>query len=222
MRRRAGAIISVAVSSVVRLFNPGGNMQTESPYHEGMRQLQDARETRELADRLAQVSARTTFTASDREFIERSPMFFMATADADGRPDCSYKGGMPGFVRVIDDQTLAFPDYDGNGMYRSLGNALVNPGVGLLFIDFENPRRLRVNGTAVSSADDNLLGEFPGAVFIVRVSATRIFGNCPRYVHKMILVEQSPYAPRPNHTPPVPDWKRSESYRDVLPSRDRT
>lgn len=190
-------------------------------YHEGMRALQDLRETRPLADRLAQVTARTAFTAEDRAFIESRPMLFVATADARGRPDCSYKGGLPGFIRVLDDHTLAFPDYDGNGMYRSWGNVLVNPAVGLLFLDFEAPRRLRVNGSATLSADDPLLAEFPGAVFIVRVTASQIFPNCPRYLHKMQLLEYSAYAPRAGYAPPVPAWKTFEAFRDALPARDR-
>ena len=190
-------------------------------YHDGMRRLQDARQTRDLADRLRQVTCRSEFAAEDRAFIERCPMVFVATADASGRPDCSYKGGLPGFVRVVDECTLAFPDYDGNGMYRSWGNTLCNPHVGLLFIDFESPRRLRVNGTAQVVEDDALRGEFPGSVFIIRVTAERIFPNCPRYIHKMQLVEYSAYAPRPDYAPPVPAWKTFDAFRDALPPRDR-
>lgn len=149
-------------------------------------------------------------------------MLFVATADVDGNPDCSYKGGLPGFVRVLDDKTLAFPDYDGNGMYRSWGNVLVNPQVGLLFLDFETPKRIRVNGKATISSEDSLLGEFPGAVFIVRVVADQIFPNCPRYIHKMNLVEHSVYAPRPDYAPPVPAWKTFDVFRDALPARDQS
>jgi predicted pyridoxine 5'-phosphate oxidase superfamily flavin-nucleotide-binding protein len=196
-------------------------MEERSPYHEGMRQLQDARETRALADRLSERTARTAFNDEDRAFIHRCPMFFIATADDLGHPDCSYKGGAPGFVRVIDDQTLVFPDYDGNGMYRTLGNTLVNPHVGLLFIDFENPRRLRVNGISSLSFDDPLLSEFPGAVMIVRVVATRIFPNCPRYIHKMAMLEPSVYTPQAGAVAPIPDWKKRDYYREVLPPRDR-
>jgi uncharacterized protein len=190
-------------------------------YHDGMREMQDLRETRALADRLEKVTMRAAFTGEDREFIHRCRMFFIATADTRGQPDCSYKGGLPGFVRVIDDHTLAIPDYDGNGQYRSWGNVRANPRVGLLFIDFETPKRLRVNGTAVVSQDDALIGEFPGAVFVVRMTAERIFPNCPRYIHKMQLVEDSVYAPRPGHTPPVPAWKTFDVFRDALPARDR-
>ena len=196
-------------------------MIEEPFYHDGMRRLQDARETRPLADRLGQVTLHDAFTAQDREFIERCPMFFVATADAEGRPDCSYKGGLPGFVRVLDERTLAFPDYDGNGMYRTWGNVLVNPRVGLLFPDFENQRRMRVNGTARVDEEDPLREVFPGSVFIVRVTADRIFPNCPRYMHKMAVVEYSVYAPAPGHAPPVPGWKTSDAFRDYLPPRDR-
>jgi len=197
-------------------------MADDPMYHAGMRQLQDARETRQIADRLTKVTVRAAFTDEDRAFIERCPMFFIATADALGHPDCSYKGGMPGFVRVLDERTLAIPDYDGNGMYRTWGNVLANPHVGMLFLDFENPKRIRVNGTAQVREDDPLRGEYPGAVFIVRVAASRIFPNCPRYIHRMKLVEHSVYAPRAEYTPPVPAWKTFEVFRDALPPRDRT
>ena len=190
-------------------------------YHEGMRRLQDARDTRRIADRLAEVTLRAQFSDEDRAFIERCAMFFVATADANGHPDCSYKGGPPGFVRVIDERTLAIPDYDGNGMYRTWGNLLVNPKVGLLFIDFEAPKRIRVNGTAKVDANDPLREQFLGAVFVVRVTADRIFPNCPRYIHRMSLVEPSVYTPRPETDPPVPAWKTFEVFRDYLPNRDR-
>ena len=191
-------------------------------YHEGMRTLQDLRETRPLADRLEQGTLRAAFTDEDRAFIASQSMMFVATADAAGQPECSYKGGMPGFVRVLDERTLAFPDYDGNGMYRSWGNVLVNPAVALLFLDFQMPRRLRVNGRAEIRTDDPLLAEFAGAVFIVRVTAERIFPNCPRYIHRLQMVEYSTHAPRPDHVPPVPAWMTFEAFRDALPARDRT
>jgi len=186
-------------------------------YHDGSRRLQDRFDSRRIADRLEQVTVHTAFTGKDRELIERSPMFFLATADAEGRPDCSYKGGVPGFVRVIDERTLAWPDYDGNGMFRSLGNLLVNPRVGLLFVDFEHPRRVRVNGLASIDERDPLLAGCPGAQLIVRVTAERVFPNCPRYIHRWRLIEPSPYAPRPDHEPPVPDWKHDPAFRDALP-----
>jgi predicted pyridoxine 5'-phosphate oxidase superfamily flavin-nucleotide-binding protein len=193
---------------------------TTSAYHEGMRQLQDQRETRALADRLEKVTMRSAFTDEDKAFIARCRMFFIATADQAGQPECSYKGGLPGFVRVLDEHTLAIPDYDGNGQYRTWGNVVVNPRVGLLFVDFESPKRLRVNGTATVSREDPLLSELPGAVFVVRLTAERIFPNCPRYIHKMQMVEESVYSPRPEYVPPVPAWKTFEVFRDALPPRD--
>ena len=195
-------------------------MPLEPAYHAGMRRLQDRFDTRLLADRLDEKLGRTAFTAEDRQFIESRALFFLATADAEGRPDCSYKGGDPGFVRVTGDDELAFPSYDGNGMFRSLGNVLVNPAVALLFIDFERPNRLRVNGRASIAERDPLLASFAGAQLIVRVRAARIFPNCPRYVHRMSVAEASPYVPRAGHTPPVPKWKRFDAFRDVLPAGD--
>jgi predicted pyridoxine 5'-phosphate oxidase superfamily flavin-nucleotide-binding protein len=192
----------------------------DSPYHSGMRQLQDRCDTRQLADRLDEKLGRKAFTADDRAFIESRPLFFLATADAAGRPDCSYKGGAPGFVRVTAADELAFPSYDGNGMFRSLGNVLVNAAVALLFIDFERPNRLRVNGTARLVEGDPLLADHPGAQFIVRVHAGRIFPNCPRYIHRMTVAEPSPYVPRAGYTPPIPKWKRFDDFADVLARDD--
>ncbi len=192
-------------------------MSTHPMYHAGMRELQDRFDSRRIADRLEQHLLRAQFTGEDKAFIASRPFFFLSTADAEGWPDCSYKGGLPGFVRVIAEDTLAFPSYDGNGMFRSLGNLRVNPKVGMLFIDFETPKRLRVNGLASLDDHDPLLGEFAGADLIVRVRAVHIFPNCPRYIHRMQMVEQSPYAPRPDYTPPEPAWKQMDKFRDALP-----
>lgn len=187
-------------------------------YHPGNRELQDRFDSRRIADRLVEVLHRVAFSDEDRAFIETRPLFFLATADGQGAPDCSYKGGRPGFVRVIAPDTLAFPSYDGNGMFKSLGNVLANPRVGLLFIDFEQPRRLRVNGIASIDPADALLPTFEGAQLVVRVRAEHIFPNCPRYIHRMPLAELSAYAPAPGHVPPIPAWKQMDAFRDYLPS----
>lgn len=191
-----------------------------SAYHDGMRRLQDRFDSRRLADRLDEKLGRREFTAEDRAFIESRPLFFLATADAEGRPDCSFKGGDPGFVRVTAPGELAFPSYDGNGQFRSLGNVLVNPAVALLFIDFEQPKRLRVNGRASLLFEDPLLSEFRGAQAIVRIQADRIFPNCPRYIPRMQVLEASPYVPRAGGEPPVPAWKTREVFNEVLPRDD--
>jgi predicted pyridoxine 5'-phosphate oxidase superfamily flavin-nucleotide-binding protein len=191
-------------------------------YHAGSRELQDRFDTRRLADRLDERTGRDRIRPEDAQFIERMDMFFLATADAAGQPQCSYKGGEPGFVRVLDEHTLAFPNYDGNGMYLSWGNALVNPHVGLLFIDFvaERPTRLRVEGVASVELDDELAATWPEAQFVVRVRAERVFPNCPRYIHRMALVERSVYVPRAGIATPVPDWKRGPLADGVLPAGD--
>jgi predicted pyridoxine 5'-phosphate oxidase superfamily flavin-nucleotide-binding protein len=189
-------------------------------YHEGNRRLQDAFDTRRLADRLEEVKVRDVIDAADRAFIESLDMFFLATADTQGRPTCSYKGGDPGFVRVLDERTLAFPNYDGNGMYLSLGNTLANPEVGLLFVSFERRRRLRLQGTASIDSGDELLPSWPEAQFVVRVHAREVFPNCPRYIHRYELVERSRFVPRARQQTPVPDWKRTDWAADVLPEGD--
>ena len=181
------------------------------------RALQERHDTVRLADRIESHLFREHVTADDKAFIERLDMFFLATADRDGFPNCSYKGGDPGFVRVLDEHTLLFPNFDGNGMYLSLGNAQENPHVGLLFIDFENQKRLRVNGTASFAAADSVSPPYTEAQFLVIVAVRQVFPNCPRYIHKMQLVERSVYAPRPDYDPPVPDWKRMQVFKGALP-----
>src|SRR5215207_852789 len=189
----------------------------ENLYHGGSRSLQDRFDTRRIADRLEEKIVRDTIEERDRAFIEARDMLFIATADDEGRPQCSYKGGDPGFVRVLDERTVAFPNYDGNGMYLSAGNLLVNPHVGMLFIDFtaERPSRLRLNGVASVDERDELVTCWPGAQFAVRVAATQVFPNCPRYVHRMELVERSRFVPRQQRPVPVPEWKRTDWACDV-------
>jgi len=192
-------------------------------YHDGNRQLQDQFGSRALADRLEQKVSRTEFTEDDKAFIEGLPYFFLATADADGRPECSFKGGAPGFVRVIGPSELAFPDYDGNGMFKSLGNLVSNPGVGLLFIAMHgSPKRLRVNGTASVSHNNPLMNHAVGAQLIIRVRAEAIFPNCPRYIPTFEFVEPSAYAPKAGVDPVEPAWKTFEIFADVVPPRQPT
>jgi uncharacterized protein len=189
-------------------------------YHQGSRELQDRFDTRRMADRLEQRLVVDRIGDADKVFIESLDMFFLATTDDDGQPSCSYKGGDVGFVRVIDPATLAFPNYDGNGMFLSMGNIARHPRVGMLFVDFERQRRLRLSGEARISDGDALLSEYPEAQFVVRVSVTRVFPNCPRYIHKYKRVERSPFVPTIGRETPVPNWKKSDWACDVLPVDD--
>ena len=188
-------------------------------YHDGQRELQDRFDTRRLADRLAE-GASDTFNEVHAAFVEARDMFFIASSDRQGFPDCSYKGGDPGFVRVVDESTIAFPVFDGNGQFRTLGNLLVNPRVGLLFVDLEGGSRLRVNGDAIVEFDDPLMNEFQGAIAVVRVRARSIFANCRRYVHEYQKVSPSPFVPRNEVDPPVPDWKLHPWFKGTLPADD--
>jgi hypothetical protein len=189
-------------------------------FHDDHRWFQDRFDTRRIADRIDELLVQETVDAHAQRFIESRDMFFLATVDAGGNPQCSYKGGEPGFVRVVDERTLAFPVYDGNGMFLSLGNIRGQARVGMLFIDFEHPNRLRVNGVATVDPDDPLRETMPGAIAVVRVRTTQVFPNCSRYIHTMQLVERSKFVPRAATEPPIPDWKRMTWAQPYLPEQD--
>jgi predicted pyridoxine 5'-phosphate oxidase superfamily flavin-nucleotide-binding protein len=191
-------------------------------YADTSRNLQDRFDTRRLADRLAEVKVHHAFTDADRQFIQAQDMFFVATVDEQGQPTCSYKGGDPGFVTILDGATLAFPNYDGNGMYLSMGNVAQTGRVGMLFVDFERQRRMRVDGVAELVFEHDVMQRYPECQFVVVVRATAIYPNCPRYVHQYKLVERSPFVPRKGVVTPTPEWKRSDWARDVLAARDPT
>ncbi|HEX2022450.1 MAG TPA: pyridoxamine 5'-phosphate oxidase family protein [Candidatus Thermoplasmatota archaeon] len=191
-----------------------------SMFHGGSRELQDRFDSRRIADRIEECLVSDAIDDGAKAWIESADMFFLATADEAGRPNVSYKGGDPGFVRVVDERTIAWPNYDGNGMYLSMGNVLRNPHVGLLFIDFEEPGRLRINGEASVHPDDPLLKDFPEAQFMVRVRIREVFPNCPRYIHRMKLVERSGFVPRAGCKTPIAGWKRAPWARDRLPKGD--
>lgn len=191
-------------------------------YHAGNRELQYHFGSAALADRLVERLWRDRFKDEGKAFIEGAGFFFLATADAEGRPDCSFKGGPPGFVKVLSPELLAFPDYDGNGMFKSLGNIKVNPHVGLLFVSMgDKPKRLRVNGRASLHLDDPLMSEQPGAQLIVRVVPEHVFPNCPRYIPDMESGRPSEYLPADGVAPKEPAWKGFDAFKDVVPARHR-
>lgn len=192
-----------------------------SLYGDSHRELQDTFGARKLAEIVEQAVLREEIEEPEIAFIESRDMFFLSTVDHKGRPTVSYKGGGPGFVKVIDDKTIAFPSYDGNGMYLSMGNINANSNVGLLFIDLENPHRVRVQGHASIQKDDPLLAEYIEAEMIVRVQVTEIWKNCPRYIHKYQRIESSNYVPRDAKETPMPDWKRLDILQDSLPAKDQ-
>ena len=159
--------------------------------HPGEVEMQTRSGTRLVGRRLI-AHIRNVLSEGFKEFIEAQRMFFLATADDEGRLDCNYRGGEPGFVRVVDDRTLLFPDYNGNGSYMSLGNLVANPNVGMLFIDFETQRRLRVNGRAEIIEDPEVTAQFQGAERVIKVTVEQAFPNCSRYIHRMVPAEPLP------------------------------
>ncbi len=191
-------------------------------YGKQHRTLQEAFDTKALADRLDEIIVSDEIADDKKGFIESRDMFFLTTVDHRGYPTCSYKGGNPGFVKVLDSKTLAFPNFDGNGMFLSMGNMTANNKIGLLFIDFENPHRIRIHGTASIDRNDPLLAEFHGANLVVRVTVTEVFVNCPRYIHKYQRIGSSKYVPQENCPTTPAQWKRINAVQDVLPERDRS
>lgn len=185
-------------------------------YGDQHRAWQDHFDSRRMADRIEEIAVRTEFGPEEKAWIEARDMFFLSSNDHRGRPTVSYKGGEPGFVKIIDEHTLAFPSYDGNGMYFSVGNLTANAEVGMLFIDFEKPHRVRVQGTASVSADDPLIGSWKEAELVVRVTLSELWQNCPRYVHRYQKVATSRYVPRADAETPFCEWKRIDGMQDVL------
>ena len=189
-------------------------------FGEQHRELQDIFETRKLADRIEEIACLTEFSDEAKAFIEAQDMFFLATVDHNGRPTVSYKGGAIGFAKVIDAKTLVFPNYDGNGMYMSMGNIDLNHEVGLLFISFEMPHRIRVQGTASVSRNDPMMADYPGADMLVRVTLSEMWQNCPRYIHRYQRQESSRYVPKPECEAPLAGWKQVDIVQDVLSPAD--
>jgi uncharacterized protein len=194
---------------------------SEFQYGAAARSLQDRFDTRRLADALAQVIVHDSLSDADRAFIGTRDMFWLATVDAAGAPTVSYKGGATGFVQMPDARTLQFPCYDGNGMFLSMGNVAASAQVGLLFMDFEQPYRLRVQGEATLIHDAEVAAQHPGAQFVVTVAIAAIFQNCPRYVHRMQRTAPSRYVPAGDGTAPLAGWKRIDAIQPVLPACDQ-
>ncbi|MEL6984037.1 MAG: pyridoxamine 5'-phosphate oxidase family protein, partial [Actinomycetota bacterium] len=117
-------------------------------YSEAQRALQDRFDSRALADRVEQAIVTDTVEEMHQGFIESRDFFFLSTVNGAGEPTVSYKGGDVGLVSVVDPNTVAFPIYDGNGMFLSAGNIAESAKIGMLFIDFETPNRIRVQATA--------------------------------------------------------------------------
>jgi len=190
-------------------------------YGEQHRAMQNAFDTKNLADRVNEIIVAEEIADDRKGFIETRDMLFLTTIDHRGYPTCSYKGGNPGFVKVLDSKTLAFPSFDGNGMFLSMGNILANNKIGMLFIDFETPHRIRIHGTASIDQHDPLIAEFHGAQLVVRVAVTEIFINCPRYIHKYQRIATSKYVPQNDCSTPSAQWKRIDAIQDALPERDK-
>lgn len=132
-------------------------------------------------------------------FIEAQPFFFIGTADADGMCDCSFRGreyradgtALPA-LKVMNERKVVFPDFPGNGLYNSLGNLRVNPGIGMLFMDFERQRRVRLNGRAtIRRADETVRAIWPLAQASITVEVVQAYGNCSARIPRMTMIAGS-------------------------------
>lgn len=190
-------------------------------YTESQVELQEHFESRPLAEALEAVIVVSELDEQHAGLISTRDFFFLSTVTADGSPTVSYKGGDAGIVTIVDNKTLAFPMYDGNGMFLTMGNIAETAKIGMLFIDFETPNRVRVQATASLHHDDALLAEYPGAISIVRASIDEVFVNCARYIHKHERVATSPYVPDENGDQPLPKWKRIDMLQPVMSPTDQ-
>tara|TARA_B100001250_G_scaffold250258_1_gene215101 strand:+ start:456 stop:1112 length:657 start_codon:yes stop_codon:yes gene_type:complete len=186
------------------------------------RRMQDEFETTSLANRIEEAVVTEGLSDHQAEFISSRNMFFLSTIDELGYPSCSYKGGDLGFTRVLDPKTIVFPNYDGNGMFMSMGNIEERIKIGMLFVDFETPQRLRLRGEARCLREGSLLDSYPGANLVVEVSLSHVWVNCPRYVHRMQSIEKSPYLPGEDGKALLALWKRVDLVQDVLGDEDRS
>jgi len=188
-------------------------------YGEQQRLLQDHFDSRVIADTLHAVTVKPTIDDKAKAFIEARSFFFLSTVTSDGHPTVSHKGGAPGFVQVVDDTTLVFPSYDGNGMFLSMGNIAGDGRIGMLFIDFETPHRLRVHANAQVHSDEAHLSAYPGADLVVVATVIDSFVNCPRYITRDASSEPSKFVPDENGDAPLATWKRIDLLQDLLPER---
>lgn len=190
-------------------------------YTDSQKRLQVTFGSHRLAERAVESIVRDELDPKlHQPFIESRDFFFLATVNTQGEPTVSYKGGPVGVVTVVDAKTLAFPSYDGNGMFLSMGNIAETAKIGMLFIDFEKPNRMRVQATAAVSADDPLIAKYPGAQLIARARVEKVFMNCPRYIHKYGRISPSRYVPDRNGKAPFPAWKRIDAIQDALAPQD--
>ena len=190
-------------------------------YGKGQRTFQERFGTQKLADRIEDIAVRDEFDNESSAFIESRDFFFLSTIDENNRPTVSYKGGDIGLVKILDEKTAIFPSYNGNGMFLSMGNILNNAEIGLLFMCFEKPHRIRVQCKAELLDDEKFKNFFPGSELVVKCTLHELWQNCPRYIHRYKRIKQSRYTPDADGNSPLAEWKRIDLLEDVLPQNDK-
>ena len=186
-------------------------------YHSGHRALQQEFESTALAERLEELIVRPALDAEAQAFVQAQDHFFLTTVDQEGFPTVSYKGGNQGFVQIVNETTLRFPCYDGNGMWLSIGNITDTSKVGMLFINMVEPHRIRLQGQARLLRDAHILKQWKDVALAVEVSITKTWFNCPRYIHPMAKLGDSGHVPSEDRETEPAQWKSLEAVADVLP-----
>lgn len=138
-------------------------------------------------------NVRRVLTPALVQFLESQPFFFLATANAQGDCDCSFRGRQhqrphdpEPLLLSPDEHTLLFPDYPGNNFFNSIGNILVNPKAGLLFVDFQNAIRVRINGLAtVHDTPGTYRETWPTAARLIEIAVQQIYPNCSARIPSM-------------------------------------
>ena len=130
-----------------------------------------------------------------RNWIAKADTFFIASFHPETGADASHRGGYPGFVTVLNENKLVFPDYSGNNMFNTLGNISANPNAGLLFIDFERGNTLQFTGKAQVIWDNDRVAEFAGAERLVEFDVERVIEIAGAIPLRWEFLGYSPFNP---------------------------
>ena len=177
------------------------HLPSDIAFTPAVKAIQSRKGSRNSYARMEQSGGWQTTVSSDlTEFLADLDMFYLGTTNAAGQPYIQYRGGPPGFLKVIDDRTLAFADFGGNRQYISVGNLSENPKAFLFLMDYANSRRVKVWGTAtVVEGDSELMAKLSDPAYPGRVERAIVFTveawdvNCPQHIHKRY--SQSQVAP---------------------------
>jgi predicted pyridoxine 5'-phosphate oxidase superfamily flavin-nucleotide-binding protein len=175
----------------------GSIYSSDIAFTPAVKKIQARKGSRRIYERVeSKGSWQTAVTPELKEFIEEQRSVFLATASKDGQPTIQHRGGPPGFLRVVDEKTLAFVDYVGNRQYITLGNLSENPKANLLLIDYAHRKRIKIWGTAVVvEGDEKQIAALMPAGYrarpeqVIRFSVEAWDLNCPQHIPQRFEAE---------------------------------